>query len=203
MRIRTNNPNRNSVALIKGPKTYPDSARMYAGANKAAHTLFDIFAIKASISASSTFSSHRPTFIDILPFIPFNMSAAATPAAIAAAALASVAEGPSGSTRGAASRGSRAKGKGRAGGRVGGGGTPRGGTDDGGGSGPASIASTALGARPLRNQIPRPFFAFCVKCVAEAALRTPADAVPEIKCNWDCVNSVTCALCKKDNKTCF
>jgi hypothetical protein len=42
-----------------------------------------------------------------------------------------------------------------------------------------------------------------VKCVAEAALRTSADTVPVIKCDWDCVNSVTCSLCKEHNKTCF
>ncbi|KAJ5965754.1 Peptidase M54 archaemetzincin [Penicillium waksmanii] len=83
---------------------------------------------------------------------------------------------PAGAFRPAGSRrGGRhaAKGKGRAG--AGGGDD---GDDDSGGGGPGSIASTAIGPRPLRDQIARPSFAFCVKCVAEAALRPPAGAVP-------------------------
>lgn len=99
---------------------------------------------------------------------------------------------PPGSRRG----GHRAaKGKGRAG--------AAGGGDDDDDNGPGSVASTALGPRPLRDRIARPSFAFCVKCVAEAALRPPAAAVPTIQCDWDCSNSITCALCKRDGKTCF
>lgn len=111
----------------------------------------------------------------------------------AAPASAAAAAGPSGGTRDTVSRGSCTKGKGCAGGRTGGN------RASGRGSSPVSIVSTTLGSRPLYDQIPRPSFAFCIKCIAEAALRPPVSTVAVIKYDWDCVNSVSCFLCKKDS----
>ncbi|KAJ5392364.1 hypothetical protein N7509_007854 [Penicillium cosmopolitanum] len=135
------------------------------------------------------------------------MSATTAAASTAGAPITVV--GPSRGTRGTARRGGdRTKGKGCAAPApvsAGGDGGDRGDGGDGGNSddGPPGDDRSGDNLRPLCAYFVRPFFAACVKCVAEVALRPPVDKIPEIQCNWDCTNSVSCALCKGNGKSCF